>query len=101
MENNKKNFDRNDPVAFKNAGGEVKTTKEDVSTPVISEGIVTNCLKLNLRAEPTADSKVLLELKALDKVTVNMDKSTDEFYNVRSSSGAKGYCMRQFITIKR
>ncbi len=102
MEDTKKIFERNNPIAPKPGEEAVKVMEVGVTPPsAIFEGTVTNCLSLNLRAEPKADARVLAELKALDKVTVNLDKSTDEFYSVRSSSGVKGYCMRQFIAVKR
>lgn len=101
MEDIKKKFDRDNPVITKSSDEAVKAAEVNVSPPAIFEGTVTNCLSLNLRAEPKADARVLAELKALDKITVNLDKSTDEFYSVRSSSGVKGYCMRQFIAVKK
>lgn len=95
MEDNKKNFDRHVP------GTSNPCDEAVVPTTAMFEGTVTDCFSLNLRAEPKADARVLAELKALDKVTVYLDKSTDEFYSVRSSSGVKGYCMRQFIAVKK
>ncbi len=101
MEETKKIFEKNDPIAPKSREEAAKPAGADVMPSSIIEGTVTNCLSLNLRAEPKPDARILAELTALDKVTVNMDKSTDEFYSVRSSSGVKGYCMRKFIAVKR
>lgn len=100
MEDTKKIFDKNNPAIPKSGEEEIKATGASVTPAVILEGTVANCLSLNLRAEPKSDARILSELKALDKVTVNMDKSTDEFFSVRSHSGMKGYCMRQFIAVK-
>ncbi len=101
MEGTKKIFEKNDPVAPKSREEAAKLDGMNVMVSSVIEGTVTNCLSLNLRAEPKTEARILAELTALDKVTVNMDKSTDEFYSVRSSSGVNGYCMRKFIAVKR
>lgn len=63
-------------------------------------GVVTDCTKLNVRKEPSADAEVLATIDALSKVMVDVDASTNEFYKV-CAAGVEGFCMRKYIALKR
>ncbi len=67
--------------------------------PVI--GIVTDCLKLNLRQEPDPDTAVVTVIPALAEVAVDMEASTDSFYKVCTAAGIEGFCMRKYIAIQK
>lgn len=63
-------------------------------------GIVTDCLRLNIRKEPRRYADVVCVVDALAKVTVNLDKSTEDWYRVTTEKGFGGYCMKKFVTVK-
>lgn len=63
-----------------------------------------NRILLNVRQEPSIESKVISQLFNGTKINVNLDKSTRDFYYVASKitdSGIKipvhGYCARAYI----
>ena len=63
-------------------------------------GVVTDCLSLALRDEPSVDGKLISTLTVLEQVEINNPKSTDDFYKVLTKDGDEGYCMKKFITVK-
>lgn len=72
--------------------------------PVVEEtneiiGVVTDCLKLNVRKEPNKDADILCEIMLAAEVMVDKAKSTEDFYKVVTASGVEGYCMKKFISI--
>lgn len=64
-------------------------------------GVVTDCVKLNVRKTPDPDGTVLTVIPALSTVTVELDGSTDTFCKVRTDDGIEGYCMKQYIHLRR
>ena len=79
---------------------EVKMVVETVDTvpmPKTVEGVVTNCNKLNVRAEPSVDAEVLYVLDVMSEIKINVNKSDNEWFNVCTASGIEGYCMRKFV----
>lgn len=64
-------------------------------------GIVTDCLKLNLRNKPDHDATVLMVIPALTEVVIDMEASTDYFYKVCTAAGLAGFCMRKYIAIRK
>ena len=86
--------------------GEVGTDNEasmipDPVDPVIESkiGIVVDCLRLNLRSEPSTDSEVIRTIDSSAELVVYENESTDEFYKVCLADGNEGYCMKKFIKI--
>lgn len=63
------------------------------------EGIVFNCTKLNVRQLDSKESRIVDVIDANSKVLINVNKSTNEYYNVITSSGIEGYCLKQYIQI--
>lgn len=74
-------------------------TLENVIEPVATIGVVANCKKLNIRVAPYKDSEVVCVVNAANKVEINVAESTEEWYCVCTGSGAKGYCMKQFVDV--
>lgn len=72
---------------------------EDDSTPII--GVVTDCLKLNIRKAPNVEAGVLCEAQALSKLMVDPNKSTDEWLCVCTEAGFEGFCMKKYVTIEQ
>lgn len=64
-------------------------------------GVVTDCLRLNVRKEPDADAPVVAIVDALTQVTVDVDASTELFCKVRTPAGDEGFCMKKYIQLRR
>lgn len=79
------------------------------STPmVISEsevaapknlGKVVDCVRLNVREEPSTKASVVFEINVGSTVFIDETCSTDEFYKICTEHGVEGYCMKKFIEI--
>ena len=63
------------------------------------KGVVTDCLKLNVRKEPNSEAEVISQITAATKLVVYENESTDKFYKICTYSGIEGYCMKKFISI--
>lgn len=66
--------------------------------PVV--GIVSGCNKLYVRKQPFKSAADISMIDAGTKVTIEIDKSTTDWYRVRTESGVNGYCMKKFITVE-
>lgn len=75
----------------------VEEPKNEESKPVI--GIVTDCVRLNVRKDPNRSSEVLGVITAETELIIIEEESTDEFYKICTSAGLEGYCMKSFVTI--
>lgn len=76
---------------------------DDISTPEPPEepkyGVVTDCVRLNVRKEPDRESAVICEVNAKVELVIVESESTDEFYKVLMPAGVEGFCMKRYITI--
>lgn len=81
----------------------VETVEEPIEeTPATSvTGIVTNCLKLNIRENPNTDSKVVCEVSMLDELVIDEEASTDEWFKVYTEMGVEGFCMKKYVAVKQ
>lgn len=75
------------------------TTTTDAVKPVY--GIVANCSRLNVRKKPHRSSEVLTVIEEDDIITIEMYESTRNWYYVKTESGVEGYCMKDFIVLKK
>ena len=96
----------NKPINKPSPPPKEKTVDEESITPdpvdpVIESktGIVVDCLKLNLRIDPSTDSEVIRTIDSSTELVVYENESTDEFYKVCLADGNEGYCMKKFIKI--
>lgn len=80
----------------------------NVSEPVVEDipevvepkqGVVVDCVKLNVRMEPSSNSEIVGQINASSNLEVYEDESTEEFYKICTYSGVEGYCMKKFIHI--
>lgn len=62
-------------------------------------GLVTNCLKLNVRKKPNKESQVLVVVDAGTEVIIDLNRSTRNWYNVRTESGVSGFCMSEYVNV--
>lgn len=79
---------------------EVKLVEETVNTvalPEMVEGVVVNCAKLNVRAEPALNAEIVCVLDVMSEIEIDVAKSTDEWFKICTAIGVEGYCMRKFV----
>lgn len=113
---NEEDFKNENPETEENVEPVVETTEtivsdeepvtdsENESTESVSgkvTGVVSGCsARLAIRKEPNDDADVVRLIPASEKVTVDLSKSTDDWYRVSTETGIGGYCMKKFVTIK-
>lgn len=73
-----------------------------VNEPAVSEikGVVTDCLKLNVRKNPNSASNVVCAIDCLTEVVIDEIESTEDFYKIYTVSGVEGFCMKKYIALK-
>lgn len=64
-------------------------------------GVVTDCVRLNIREEPSVDAAVITVITALSEVAVDQEASTEDFYRVCTESGIEGFCMKRYIALRK
>ena len=64
-------------------------------------GIVIGCNKLHVRKRPNVNSASLYILNKGTELILIENESTDKFYKVCTLEGVEGFCMKDFVTIKR
>ena len=69
----------------------------DEPEPII--GVVTDCLKLNVREFATKNADILGVINAATELVIIEEESTKDFYKICTSTGLEGYCMKKFISI--
>lgn len=72
---------------------------EDAARNVI--GVVTDCLKLNIREKPSKDSRVVTVVTCLDELEIDMGDSNDDWYDVCTATGIEGFCMKKFVAVRQ
>lgn len=76
---------------------------DEKNTGAVVPGVVSKCIRLNVRSEATKDSDVLCVIDKGTKLTVDMEESTDDFYKVYFEYEGiivEGYCLKDFIELK-
>lgn len=87
-----------------------KVVVETVNVPEVKEpekvekvkptiGIVTDCIKLNVRKEPNTDAEIVCTIDASTDLVINENESTEDFYKICTVAGIEGYCVKRYITI--
>lgn len=72
----------------------------EVSTePETVNGVVFNCVKLNVREKPVAGSRVVKIIDAGTELAVTTDESFGIFYKVCTTSGVEGYCVKDYVRL--
>lgn len=79
----------------------VEETAEDIRDEVVESiiGIVTDCLKLNIRKEPNKDSEVVTIVSCLDELQIDPEASTEDWYAICTVAGIEGFCMKKFVAV--
>lgn len=63
-------------------------------------GIVSNCVKLNIRTEPNIESEILCMVDAGARLMIDPANSNDGWFNVYTNAGIEGYCMKEYVEIE-
>lgn len=65
------------------------------------QGVVSNCVKLNVRSEAQKKKdNVLCIVSAGDVLLIDEEQSTNAWFYVATASGISGYCMKEFVTVE-
>ena len=75
----------------------VKETVATTALPEMVSGTVTNCVKLNVRANPSTDADIVYVLDAASEMQIDVAASNNEWLKVCTATGIEGYCMRKFV----
>lgn len=78
----------------------VEEAVETVELPKTVKGVVVDCMKLNVRANPKTNADVLCVLNVGSEMEIDVAGSTDEWFRVNTAAGVDGYCMRKFVNAK-
>lgn len=80
-----------------------KVPSEEHVEPKFVEGVVTDCIALNIRESPGIDADVIHVADAGCRVTIDLERSTDEWYRVVKifDEEVYGFCMKDFVTSSR
>ena len=73
--------------------------EEQSDEEALGIGVVTDCLELNVRKQPSKDAEVLKTIDALTEVVIL--KEINEFYEVALKTGDSGYCMKKYIAVDK
>ena len=80
---------------------EPEVTEEPTEEPVKSlsyiKGKVVDCKKLNVRPAPFTTAEPLCTIPVGAPVTIDLNKSVEEWYAVCTEAGVEGYCMQKYI----
>ena len=99
-ENRNFNFENIEPVINEEEIPDTEFDIDEQETEVIV-GVVTDCLKLNVREKPKTDAKVLSIVPDLSELLINQDLSTDGWFSVFTEDGVEGFCMKKFVALRQ
>lgn len=84
----------------------VVISEPEITSPIVPEveapknlGKVVDCVRLNVREEPSAKASVVFEIPVGSTVFIDEACSADDFYKICTEHGVEGYCMKKFIEI--
>ena len=87
------------PVAKETAPEKEPVPEKEPEAKKEIAGIVTNCVRLNVRKEPNFDADILCTIDVSTNLIIDEEESTDEFYKICTSAGIEVYCVKTYITI--
>lgn len=80
---------------------DIQTEETENSNEVGMIGVVTDCLRLNIRSEPSKEARIITVATCLDELMVYPEMSTDDWYAVCTAAGIEGFCMKKFVAIRQ
>ena len=82
----------------------IEEAKEEIVAPVeetnTKKFVVVTTDRLNVRKGPSKDTEVLNIVSKDEKLLINDPKLIEGFYSITTSSGIKGYVMKEFVVEK-
>ena len=79
----------------------VNSVAEEKKEGSISNGIVIDCSKLNIRKKPNKESEIVSIVDSGSNLKViDPDKHKGEWYKVITQKGVNGFCMRKYVEIR-
>ena len=84
-----------------------EVTEPEVIVPSIENNVENNEVigkisgfeKLYVRKEASKDSELVGIVTDKDNLSIDVARSTDDFYKVITSNGLEGYCVKEFVKI--
>jgi hypothetical protein len=73
--------------------------EKEFHVPDLFVGAVSNCVKLNIREEPSIDSRVRCVVDFASELLIDTSKSTLDWFSVCTPAGIEGYCMKRYVNI--
>lgn len=64
-------------------------------------GRVTDCLNLNVRAEPDPNAAINCTILKETRVIVDTNESTKSWLKICTEAGIEGFCMKRYIAIEK
>ena len=84
-------------VKIEEAKEEIIASVEEINT---KKFVVVITDRLNVRKGPSKDTEVLNIVSKDEKLLINDPKLIEGFYSITTSSGIKGYVMKEFVVEK-
>ena len=84
-------------VKIEEAKEEIVSLVEETNT---KKFVVVTTDRLNVRKGPSKDTEVLNIVSKDEKLLINDPKLIEGFYSITTSSGIKGYVMKEFVVEK-
>lgn len=72
---------------------------EEPKTDEFLDGIVHNCVKLNVRKNPSIDSDVIAVLNEQDRIKVKDVDILSDWYFIQLPNGEEGFSMKKYIAV--
>lgn len=77
----------------------VSEVTEEPNTDTFLDGIVHNCVKLNVRKNPSIDSDVIAVINEQDKIKVKDVDTLSDWYFIQLPNGKEGFSMKKYVAI--
>lgn len=94
----RKELDLIDEVAMEQSVVEEVVTEEPKAAEFL-DGIVHNCIKLNVRRNPSIDSDVIAVLNEQDQIKVKDVDTLSDWYFIQLPNGEEGFSMKKYIAV--
>lgn len=94
----RKELDLIDEVAREQSVVEEVVTEEPKAAEFL-DGIVHNCIKLNVRRNPSIDSDVIAVLNEQDQIKVKDVDTLSDWYFIQLPNGEEGFSMKKYIAV--
>lgn len=72
---------------------------EEPKTDTFLDGIVHNCVKLNVRKNPSIDSDVIAVINEQDKIKVKDVDTLSDWYFIRLPNCKEGFSMKKYVAV--